>query len=95
MRYITALLISLCSFLAVDAQSCLCDPHNYNGGQTWYTVSALSGLTLREGPGRGAEKLDVIPFGEEVLFCNDAAFPETIEDISEVYPIHWTKKSLE
>ena len=40
-----------------------------------------SGLNLRKGPSIHEKKIITIPKNEEVLFCNDSAYPETIDGI--------------
>lgn len=74
-----ALLLYLFPVSIISGQSCLCDPQDGEGTFTWYSVSAPSGLSLREGPNRNTAKLDVVPFGEEVLACAVTNFTETIE----------------
>ena len=74
----------------LQAQTCCtCAPEDAHSDQQWYNVSTPSGLILRAAPSRNAQKLDGIPFGEQVLGCHTTSVEETIEGKSG----HWIKVS--
>lgn len=88
------LFFCLFSCSIIQGQSCLCDPQDDEGSQKWYLVSAPSGLILREGPNRNTDKLDAIPFGEEVLLCSATNLDETIEGKSGSWiKVTWADKT--